>query len=97
VNTSADFFNDIVRVAIVIVFAKFVTHHNRHGPRTGDIYGWHLASVGLSVLAVAIGLAGAEFENDPDPWIHLVAAAAMTGGVVILLVDVLADDWRRVR
>jgi hypothetical protein len=95
-NTSADFFNDIITVAIIIVFAKFVTHHNRHGRRTAGTYWWHLASVVLSVLAVVMGLAGAEFETDPDLWIHVVAVGAMAGGVVILLVDVLVDDWRRV-
>jgi hypothetical protein len=72
-NTSSEFFNDIITVAIVIVLAKFMTYHNRHG------------------------LAGAEFETDPNTWIHVAAAAAMAGGVIILLVDVLADDWRRVR
>jgi undecaprenyl pyrophosphate phosphatase UppP len=96
-NTSADFFNDIITVAIVIVFAKFVTHHNRHSPRTTSIYRWHALSVGLSVLAVVLGLVGVELETDPHPSIHIVAAAAMAGGVVILLVDVLVDDWRRIR
>ena len=94
-NTSSDFFSGIVTVAIVVVFAKFVTHHNRHSRRTKGVYGWHLLSVVLSVLAVASGLAGAELETDPDPWLHIVAATAMAAGVLILLADVLADDWRR--
>lgn len=95
-NTSVDFFTNIVTVSIVLVFAKFVTHHNRRGPTTGWTHAWHLVCVIVSVAAVAMGLAGVELETDPDPWFHILAAAAMAAGIIILLADVLANDWQRV-
>lgn len=84
-------------MSIVLVFAKFVTHRSRRGLTTFSTHGWHLACVGFSVIAVALGLVSAELETDPAWWLHLLAAGAMTAGVVILLVDMLADDGRRVR
>jgi hypothetical protein len=94
-NTSVDFFNDILTVSSVILFAKFVTHRNRHGPFTSRTHIWHIISVAASALAIVVSLVGAELEADPPPPIHFIAVAAMAVGVVVLLVDVLSDDGDR--
>jgi hypothetical protein len=105
-NELKDFFNGIVAVSVVVLFAKFVTHRSRkkNPPqikflgrtvkflgRTGSDWS-HLACVTLAGAGVFLGLYGAQFAQHQGIryWAWITTSLAL----LILTIDVVGNDFR---
>jgi glucan phosphoethanolaminetransferase (alkaline phosphatase superfamily) len=96
VNTSVDFFNAIVTLASVVLFAKFVTHRTRNREVvTVGLHWWHVGCVVLSIVAIALALIGLGRERNPPSWLHILSATVAAVAVAILVIDGLGDDNTR--
>ncbi len=60
VNTSNDFFNNVVTLSSIVLFAKFVTHRSRRGLAGWTTYGIHAVCIVCSVVAITLALIGVE-------------------------------------
>jgi peptidoglycan/LPS O-acetylase OafA/YrhL len=95
-NPSVDFFDSIITLSSVVLFAKFVTHRTRiQATVTGFVHGWHIACLSLSALALVLS-SGALLDGNKPPWyLHVGAGSAAGLAVIILIVDGLIDDNSR--
>jgi|SoimicMinimDraft_17_1059745.scaffolds.fasta_scaffold76948_1 hypothetical protein len=94
---SPDFYNNVAAVAVVLMFAKVVTHRSRkahHGPEwTSILAGFHIVAVLAAIVTVVVCLKATDSGSDTDhvwrntAWVFL----ALTGG--ILAIDVIADAF----
>lgn len=97
-----DFFNNVAAVAVVLMFAKVVTHRSRKADYASR---WTIVLVGLHVLAVLSAVAsvafcllatdgrsttGADWRN--AAWISLILA----GGVLVfdVILDAVRNAWQ---
>ena len=97
-NTSVDFFASIVALSSIMLFTKFVTHRTRDrsvkaSPR---LHIWHVACIVASSFAAGLALIALELEN-PSQYLHIATAALVAIAAVILVLDGLIDDSKRVR
>ncbi|MCW2517021.1 MAG: hypothetical protein JWR11_6063 [Mycobacterium sp.] len=92
----ADFANNVAAVAVVLLFAKLVTHRSRKlraedDPRIWILFAVHVVAVVAAAAAVVLSLAAVyrkcDALGDVAWW-----AAAVAG--VILIIDVLIEDMR---
>jgi peptidoglycan/LPS O-acetylase OafA/YrhL len=93
-----DFFAAIVALSSVTMLAKFVTHRSRHKPevavhRRRLWRGLHVACVLLSFASLFLAFAGFAYAEAPT-WAVL-AVIPGAAAMVILVVDGLCDDSRR--
>jgi|GEM_PF-4533802 len=98
-NTSVDFFASIVALASITLFTKFVTHRTRSGDLTSSpgLHIWHVTCIGASCFAAGLALFALEMDADPPPYLHITTAALVATAGVILAVDGLVDDSKRVK
>jgi hypothetical protein len=87
-----DFYNDVVALCIVVLFAKFVAHGRRAKEASIAWTILHEACVLFAAIGVFAGLRGAE-GGKPGDWYDLAwIGASMSMG--ILVIDVLSFDLR---
>lgn len=94
-NASVDFFNAIVTLSSVVLFAKFVTHRTRRQSLTTRLRRLHVTCVMSSIGALTFAFVSLELERDPPPWLHVSAAVLMSASVLILVFDALCDDRKQ--
>lgn len=87
-----DFYNDVVALCTVVIFAKFVAHRrraNEHGSKWTILHG---ACILFAAVGIVAALRGAE-GGKPGLWYDLAwIGASMSMG--ILVIDVLCFDLR---
>jgi uncharacterized membrane protein len=92
----ADFPNNVAAVAVVLLFAKLVTHRSRKVRAEGDsrvwiLFGVHVIAVLAAATSVVLALA-AVYERSDELIDFAWSGAAIAG--VILILDVLVEDRR---
>jgi hypothetical protein len=97
---SADFFNNVAAVSMVLIFAKFVTHRSRSGPRSGRARriaaGLHVVCVVAAVVSLVIALAATELQSD-HMLLHVLAWVSLGIASAVLIGDVLWEDLNQPR
>ena len=67
---SPDFYNNVAAVAVVLMFAKVVTHRSRkahHGPEwTSILAGFHIVAVLAAIVTVVVCLKATDSGSDTD-------------------------------
>lgn len=99
---SADFFNNVAAVAVVLIFAKVVTNRSRKAKNAANEK-WGLAVLHVSAVvsaAAAVGLSlWATGVCQRSSCIEIAAAAALGITAVFLIVDIvigeLPESWLR--
>jgi hypothetical protein len=94
-----DFFNNVAAIAVVLVFAKLVTHRSRVNTTRSDreriiLFSFHLLAVvaaTVAALAAIIGLRGRSVSGVID-WLAW-GGVAIAG--LILVGDALVEDCRQ--
>jgi hypothetical protein len=95
-----DFFAAIVTVGSVTIFTKFMVHRSRKNKR--EINGcahwvrgvFHAVCVLLSGVAMGFALWGLA-QRQESQTLEMIAAATLGVALLILIVDGVADDFRR--
>ena len=90
---TADFYNNVAAIAVVLLFTKVVAHRSRKTPR-GVAGTWILAVVHLIALlaaaaAIFASLWATDYETTDYNWMAQLGLA-MAGGA--LLVDIAVDE-----
>lgn len=95
-NVPGNFFDDVVTMASVMLFAKFVTHRTR-SDFTARANTWHMVCVSCCVSAIVLAFAGVVIGSSWALGLLLVGSTlAMLLALAILLWDVLVDDRKQV-
>jgi cytosine/uracil/thiamine/allantoin permease len=93
-----DFFNSVASVAVVLMFAKFVTHRSRkprHGRKgTGEVVliGCHIAAVLAALIATVASLVAVD-QQDVSPYWRLAGWWGLAIAGSLLVGDVLVEDF----
>jgi hypothetical protein len=88
----ADFFNNIAAIAIVLLFAKVVTHRTRKGSSArGSLALLHRVSMIGAGLAIAVSLWATDTRR-VEPGFHTAAWWFLAAAGVGLLADTLIED-----
>jgi hypothetical protein len=93
---SADFFNNVAAVAVVLLFTKVVTHRSRKEESTQQdkrrLAALHVVAVLSAAVAVGFSLL-ATGVCWKDPWIHIAAVSALVITSAILLTDIVIEEF----
>ena len=93
-----DFFNNVAAIAVVLMFAKLVTHRSRRTHRTGAEVKWllllHLACLGAAGVAVVVSMIAVSTEST-DEWLQRSGWIAVAVAGLIVIGDVAVEDWRQ--
>jgi heme/copper-type cytochrome/quinol oxidase subunit 3 len=95
-----DFFAAIVTVGSVTIFTKFMTHRTRKNKGEVNLCAhiWrgivHTMCVSASLFAMGFALWGLA-KGHESQWLEIVAATTLLGALLILIIDGVADDFRR--
>jgi hypothetical protein len=94
---SADFFNNIAAVCVVLLFAKFVTHRSRTpGGRQTGVLVLHVVCVVAAAVGTVFALI-ATVRQSAAPGLTVTAWVSLGVAGLTLMFDVLWDDIRRHR
>lgn len=78
-NTSVDFFNAIVTLSSVVLFAKFVTHRSRRQSLPTRLRRLHVTCVMSSIGALTFAFVSLELERDAPPMAACLGCRAHVG------------------
>lgn len=97
---TADFYNNVAAIAVVLMFTKVVSHRTRTAPRQPKavrrLAGVHVAAVAAATVAVAISLAATSFKLS-GPGVSLAAWITLGVACGLLVLDIVIDELPHLR
>ena len=90
---TADFFNNVAAVSIVLLFAKIVSHRTRREPARSNtaIKMLHAVCIVAAAVGLVVGLVATDIKSDSLA-LRVLAWVALAVAGLVLIVDLLAED-----